>query len=64
MKIGNSPCTGTIPVKFKKLSDDTLTGHSFGNKRCKNCSEGFPQSCQCGGLYHADIQQAEGNGYI
>lgn len=48
----------------KKLSDNALEGYSFSNKRCKNCSEGYPKLCQCGGLYHAGVQQAEGNEFI
>ncbi len=48
----------------KSLTADILEGHSLGNSKCKYCVEGFPRPCRCGGLFHANIQKANGNGYI
>ncbi len=48
----------------KNLTAEILEGHSLGDKNCKYCVEGFPRPCQCGGLFHANIQKAKDNGYI
>lgn len=38
--------------------------HCEGNRRCKQCSTGFPQPCGCGGIIHAVIVRIPGAGFI
>lgn len=49
-----------------KVSTDGNSEHEIGNAECPDCWSGFPVSCECGGLVHAEFgdEDADSNYWL
>jgi len=38
--------------------------HASNDEHCRQCSDGFPHRCVCGGLVHGEIADIPGDGFV